>query len=194
MPTRAVGPAVAATAPACRARRYPPRAAAVTARSPSAAAKLVQTEAPSGLAAPSVGHSRHRHRKDLAAVPPIPSRRPAGHGALALAMHPCEGLSPVGLTERDSIVLGNPGALRHSGERSRSLVQLIRGGVGAGRPIFDKLRIAGSVHTSKHGANMGTKRTRKKTEVMTPQVRMGEVFTFRPELGKRDPAGGLATG
>ena len=35
-------------------------------------------------------------------------------------------------------------------------------GSGAGRAVFDKSRIAGSVRPSKHGANMGTKRAHKK--------------------------------
>jgi hypothetical protein len=34
-------------------------------------------------------------------------------------------------------------------------------GFGAGRPVFDKPRIAGSVRASKHGANMGTNRAQK---------------------------------
>jgi hypothetical protein len=45
---------------------------------------------------------------------------------------------------------------------------------GAGRAVFDKPRIAGSVRPSKHGANMRTKRTRKDDLVFIKhQVRTG---------------------
>jgi hypothetical protein len=47
------------------------------ARSPSVALKLVQTKVPSGLAASSVGGSRHPTRKHMAAVPRIPGSQPA---------------------------------------------------------------------------------------------------------------------
>ena len=41
---------------------------------PSLVRKRVQTEVPSGLAAPSAGGSRHRYLGHLAAVPRIPGR------------------------------------------------------------------------------------------------------------------------
>jgi hypothetical protein len=60
-PAPVSGPAVAALAAACRARRQPPRAAAVSAEPRSLALKRVQAEAPSGLAVP--GGDGHRRRR-----------------------------------------------------------------------------------------------------------------------------------
>jgi hypothetical protein len=128
---RAPGPAVAALAPACRARQYPPRAAAVTARSPSVALKLVQTGAPSGFAASTAGGSRHRHPEAHGRCPAHPWQATGQPGASAPPTYPpCECRLPAGLTVCDGIGIGAPGAFRVPH------------------------------HPSKHGANIAVKRSR----------------------------------
>ena len=77
--------------------------------SPSVALKLVQTRVPSGLAASSVGGSRHPIRKRMAAVPRIPGGQRPVWASARQAYPPCECRLPAGLTERDDIGRGDSG-------------------------------------------------------------------------------------
>jgi len=104
MPTRAAGPAVAALAPACRTRQFPPRAAAVPRGARASHGSSYRREVPSGLAASSAAAAGTPTRKRLAAVPRIRSRQPARLG-LVSGTHMVDtsvALTP-GLTECDGI-------------------------------------------------------------------------------------------
>jgi Crp-like helix-turn-helix domain len=108
MPTRAAGPAVAALAPACRARQFPPRAAVVPRGAGASHGSSYRREVPSGLAASSaaaVGMPTHPEAPCRGPARPWQATNPSGASA-----HPtyssCEYRLPAGLTECDGIGIG----------------------------------------------------------------------------------------
>jgi hypothetical protein len=103
MPTRAVGPAVAALAPACRARQFPPRAAAV----PRVARKLVQTGSAQRTCRFERRRSRHAHPEAPCRCPAHPWQATGPSGMSAPPTYPPgECRLPAGLTECDGIGMG----------------------------------------------------------------------------------------
>jgi len=138
-----------------------------------------QTGVPSGLAASSAAARQH-HR--LGNTTPL-SLAPLAAVSRRVSPHDCR--LPAGITLCDGIGIGDsghaPGARREGLDHWSSGGQGASAGrgsadpgrvpphpaqdapaSGAGWAVFDKSRIAGSVRPSKHGANMWTKRTRKK--------------------------------
>jgi hypothetical protein len=77
--------------------------------SPSLTRKRVQTEVPSGLAASSADHRRHRHPGVPCRCAAHPWQATSRSGASAPAMYPCECRLPAGITLRDGIGMGDSG-------------------------------------------------------------------------------------
>ena len=84
MLTRPADPAVAALAPACRARQFPPRAAAVPRGARASHGSSYRREVPSGLGASSAAAVGMPTRERLAAVPRVRGRQSARLGVSAI--------------------------------------------------------------------------------------------------------------